>query len=318
MLYTHTITFDMSKQENRKRLAVVYGSRETIAIEIILNDRDVPWQLPAGTSCVIRYMKANGNGGVYHSLADGMEAWAVEDNRITIRLSPESLDTPGLLDVSVVAVNNGRTLGIYGFDIHVECNIPTPLTDTDNQLDLTNLYEINTAFAALQMKTDVDDSLTIGGRPADAAATGVVVRQLSAEKLALTGGTMTGPIAMGGNKITGLGWPADDGDAVPFKYVTSVLPQRYEYRERIASKGSWTLELPAVGQYTNLVAVIRPVNPTWTAMYLLCGHYDNYYMTKPIITNESVTVAALDGRNLTVTNGTNYSLEFMVQVITLG
>lgn len=37
--------------------------------------------------------------------------------------------------------------------------------------------------------------------------------------LPLRGGTMTGAIAMGGNKITGLGDPAADGDALPKGYV---------------------------------------------------------------------------------------------------
>ena len=40
--------------------------------------------------------------------------------------------------------------------------------------------------------------------------------------LPLRGGTMTGAIAMGGNKITGLGDPAADGDAAPKKYVDNL------------------------------------------------------------------------------------------------
>jgi hypothetical protein len=41
-------------------------------------------------------------------------------------------------------------------------------------------------------------------------------------KLALTGGTMSGAIAMGTSKITGLGAPSDDGDAANKGYVDSV------------------------------------------------------------------------------------------------
>ena len=40
-----------------------------------------------------------------------------------------------------------------------------------------------------------------------------------AKKLNLSGGTMTGPIAMSGNKVTGLGTPTADADAATKKYV---------------------------------------------------------------------------------------------------
>ena len=41
--------------------------------------------------------------------------------------------------------------------------------------------------------------------------------------LKTTGGTMSGDIAMGGKKVTGLGTPTADGDAVNKKYVDSKL-----------------------------------------------------------------------------------------------
>lgn len=46
--------------------------------------------------------------------------------------------------------------------------------------------------------------------------------------LRLTGGTMSGNIAMGGKKITGLGNPTADGDAVPLKYaIENFAPSGY-------------------------------------------------------------------------------------------
>lgn len=57
--------------------------------------------------------------------------------------------------------------------------------------------------------------------PGDAANKAYVDAQ-DALRLALTGGTMTGAIAMSNNKITGLGTPSADGDAATKAYVDSV------------------------------------------------------------------------------------------------
>ena len=43
--------------------------------------------------------------------------------------------------------------------------------------------------------------------------------------LPLSGGTMNGNIAMGGRKVTGLGTPADSGDAVSKEYADKLVPK---------------------------------------------------------------------------------------------
>lgn len=60
----------------------------------------------------------------------------------------------------------------------------------------------------------------------DAASTYETISNVTsglALKLNLTGGTMSGAIAMGSNKITGLGTPTDDNDAATKKYVDDTL-----------------------------------------------------------------------------------------------
>jgi len=74
------------------------------------------------------------------------------------------------------------------------------------------------------------DTATIQARVADVSdteigylngVTSAIQTQLDA-KLALAGGTMTGAIAMGTNKITGLGTPTDSADAATKAYVDAV------------------------------------------------------------------------------------------------
>ena len=73
------------------------------------------------------------------------------------------------------------------------------------------------------------DSGTVGtitglATPSNAsdAATKAYVDAVDTAKLNLSGGTMSGNIAMGGNKVTGLGTPTSDADAVTKSYVDSI------------------------------------------------------------------------------------------------
>ena len=61
------------------------------------------------------------------------------------------------------------------------------------------------------------NQITVDGNIYDIEDT--TARQESGSKLPLSGGTMTGNITMGGNKITGLPTPTDAGDAVNKGYV---------------------------------------------------------------------------------------------------
>jgi len=64
--------------------------------------------------------------------------------------------------------------------------------------------------------------------------TSAIQTQLDA-KLALAGGTMTGAIAMGTNKITGLGTPTDSADAATKAYVDSVSEGLHIHEAAIAA-----------------------------------------------------------------------------------
>jgi hypothetical protein len=63
---------------------------------------------------------------------------------------------------------------------------------------------------------------TISGFGITDAYTKTEINTSLALKLNLSGGTMSGAIAMGGNKVTGLGAPTTDNDAVTLKYVSDL------------------------------------------------------------------------------------------------
>ena len=122
------------------------------------------------------------------------------------KLATDSVETTKIKDSNVTAVK-----------------LATDSVETAKIKDL-NVTEGKLADGAVTSAKILDGTIVNGDINAAAAIDQSKISGLTTslgEKLALAGGTMTGAIAMGTNKITGLGTPTDGTDAATKNYVDS-------------------------------------------------------------------------------------------------
>lgn len=182
MIITHKISMDLIRHGVSPRISVVQGDENSRAVEVYLTANGCAWKVPGGAACVVRYKKPDGHGGVYSTMPDGTSAYSVNGNTVTVMLVPQVINVPGLVELSVAIAEGKSVAGTFSFYVNVERDPSAGLTDSADYFSFSSLEEINTALISLFAKTEIDASLKKSGLPADAAAVGAAVSQLSAEK----------------------------------------------------------------------------------------------------------------------------------------
>lgn len=152
--------------------------------------------------------------------------------------------------------------------------------------------------------------------------------------LPAAGGTMSGAIAMGDNKITGLAQAENDGDAVPFSQMASAISQSAAYyRGSFATKAAllavaWQTSDPQAANYVtnNDYAIVlddeTQSDECWRYLYVLgTGWTAQYRINETPLTQaqldalnsgaNSTNIGAIAGK-LDVNQGVEHAGEFLV------
>lgn len=288
MIVTHKLEMDLAVREAMQRIDVIQGDANTRVLELTLHCGGEDWTVPEDAAVWIRYCKSDGTKGIYDTLPDGTAAWSAEGNVLRIVLAPQMLTAAGAVLAQAELVQGVSTLATFGLQIAVERNIAEGAIGSEDYLNMLQWMEGELDRLLLEAKESGDftgpqGEQGIQGEPGlsvyDFAVMygyggteAALAQQLLTPGLPLAGGTMTGEIAMGGKKITGLGTPAESSDAVNKTYVD----QKRQVLTASLPAAGWTEEAP----YAQTISVNGILASDWPRL-------------EPVYTGDAVTDQAL-------------------------
>ena len=123
--------------------------------------------------------------------------------------------------------------------------------------ELNNLVDVQAL-----LNNVLDSTLTLPNKAANAKVTGDELKK----KLNLSGGTMTGPVNMGGNKITSMANPSDATDAVNKKFLEDYVDDKRKMFTINLPVSGWTGEGPFT-QTVTLEGILASDMPHYGVVY---------------------------------------------------
>lgn len=116
-----------------------------------------------------------------------------------------------------------------------------------------------------------DDAMAAAGAAQEAAenAAGAAgaAQETANAALPKSGGDMTGAISMGGNKISGLGDPTEDGDAVSKKYVADFVGAKHKIFSATVTVNDWNGAAAPYTQTIGISGILEADAPHITPVY---------------------------------------------------
>ena len=123
MIITHKLKpMDLDQKQNTGRVDVVQGDKYSRNIEFTFMYNGSAWQIPDGTTAIVRYKKPDATGGNYDTLPDGSTAYQINGNVLTVALAPQVCTVPGQVQLSVGLINGNAEINTFSVNIIVQPN----------------------------------------------------------------------------------------------------------------------------------------------------------------------------------------------------
>ena len=123
MIITHKLKpMDLAQKQNTGRVDVVQGDKYSRNIEFTFMYNGVAWQIPDGTTAIVRYKKPDATGGNYDTLPDGSTAYQINGNVLTVCLAPQVCTVPGIVQLSVGLIQGSAEINTFSINIVVQPN----------------------------------------------------------------------------------------------------------------------------------------------------------------------------------------------------
>lgn len=123
MIITHKLqSMDLAHKQNTSRVDVVQDDKYSRDVEFTLTSNGVAWQIPDGTTAIVRYKKPDGTGGNYDTLPDGSTAYQINGNVLTVSLAPQVCTVSGSVQLSVGLIKGNAEINTFSVNIVVHPN----------------------------------------------------------------------------------------------------------------------------------------------------------------------------------------------------
>lgn len=202
MVITQAIKLDFARRDPAQYVVAKQYDVNSREVLIGLYDNGVAWDIPSGTTAVIRFCKADGKGGVYDRLGESTPAYQITagSNSVTIALAPEVLTCAGKVLLDVVLINGRTNLATFDIVVMVERSPQDGITPSNDYYNYSTLAELNDVVAQLRLGLS-GVVRSVNGTYPDEDGNVNVGAGGAADYLPLTGGTLTGPLQMDGHPI---------------------------------------------------------------------------------------------------------------------
>ena len=118
MLLTKEVNMNLNYRSMPVVLDVVQGdSARTLTIHFSAGEN--AWEIPADAQIVVQYQCQDGSGGVFDSQSDGVCAYTVNGDTLTLSLPPALCAVPGNTDVQISILSEGQQLSAFPVKLQV-------------------------------------------------------------------------------------------------------------------------------------------------------------------------------------------------------
>lgn len=170
------ITMELQQRSWHPPVDVVQNDRYMRVLELTLTDGGESWTIPTDAAVLIRYLRGDGTGGAYDTLADGTSAWRVSGNVLTVVLAPQVLAVSGPVRIWVTLIQAEQQISSFDLALNV-----TALCEGEPEED--GVFLNITGFLPAPVTAGEGQYLKITGINERGKVTGVEAVELGAQAL---------------------------------------------------------------------------------------------------------------------------------------
>ena len=149
MIVVHKISADLIKNKIIPYIDAVQYESLARHVELSLTANGEPWNVPAGVTVAIAFIKPDGKKGMYEKLPDDSAAVKISGATVTAILAPQVLTCAGNVQMSIVFRDgNNATLATFPLIVAVASN-PAGAGEVSNDYFNPSLEELHATVVSL-------------------------------------------------------------------------------------------------------------------------------------------------------------------------